>query len=146
MFGLVDTVWALLIPYCINYTFMRCQKGMLVSSYLVHSRYFKMHQQEILSIGRNVLEYFWVLLYTDYLSYLHKKFHVASIYDYTTHADYQILSFCRDLSLSYADNRHTDQVLKMWFSELENINACKSIKISISKILLKNYPFSTIYG
>ena len=42
-----------------------------------------MHLQEIPSVGRNALEFVCVgvPLYTDYLSDLHKKFHVACTYD-----------------------------------------------------------------
>ena len=40
-----------------------------------------MYQREILSIGRNVLEFFCVPLYTDCLSDLPKNFQVTSTYD-----------------------------------------------------------------
>ena len=40
-----------------------------------------MLQQEIMFIDRNVLEFFCVPLYTEFLSDLHKKFQVASVHD-----------------------------------------------------------------
>ena len=52
----------------------------------------------------------WVVdidvLYTKFLSDLYEKIQVASVYD--TNVEYQILCFCCNLFLSYADNRHTD--------------------------------------
>ena len=55
---------------------------MVISLCSVQSKYIKMHQQKSLSIlGRNVLHFFWVLLYIDYLSNLHKKFKVASMHN-----------------------------------------------------------------
>ena len=54
-----------------------------------------MHQEKIPSIGYNVLELFCVLLYTDYVSDLHKKFQVVSKYDRST--EYEIWIFCYDL-------------------------------------------------
>ena len=44
-------------------------------------KYTKMNEQEILSIIRNVLEFFYVPMYGEFLSILHEKFQVASIYD-----------------------------------------------------------------
>ena len=72
------------------------------------------------------------------------KFQVASIYD--TNVECQIWCFCYNLFLSYTDNRHThtDQRLKMWFSDSEGLVTCKSIKIFLSKIRAKNNAFSTI--
>ena len=43
-------------------------------------KYAKMHQQQIPSIGRNVLEFSCVSVYADYLSDNNKKFQVASTY------------------------------------------------------------------
>ena len=71
--------------------------------------------------GRNVLEFFCVPLYTNFLSDHHEKFQVASTYN--ANVKCQIWSFCCRLFLSYADNRHahththtqTNQLLKMWF-------------------------------
>ena len=37
--------------------------------------------QEIPCTGRNVLEFFCVPLYTEFLSYIHKRFQVASIHE-----------------------------------------------------------------
>ena len=51
---------------------------MLISLYLVQSKYIKMYEQQISFVGRNVLEFFCVPMYTDYLSDLLKKFHLAS--------------------------------------------------------------------
>ena len=45
-------------------------------------------QQEIPSIGFNVLEFFSVPLYKEFLSDLYKKFQVASVCD--TNVEYQI--------------------------------------------------------
>ena len=39
-------------------------------------------------LGRNVLEFFCVPLYTEFLSDLYKKFQVASVHD--TNVEYQI--------------------------------------------------------
>ena len=61
---------------------------MLVSLYLVQSKNAKMHQQEILSIGHNVLEFFYVSLYAEFFSQTHKKFQVTSMYD--KNVEYQI--------------------------------------------------------
>ena len=47
----------------------------------MQSKDIKIQLQEIPSMGRNVLEFFCVPLYTDYLSHLHKKFQAASIHD-----------------------------------------------------------------
>ena len=40
---------------------------------------------------------------------------------------------------------HTDQPLKMWFSDLKYLKMCKSIEISILKMLPKNVTFSIMY-
>ena len=61
-----------------------------------------------------------------------------------TNVEYQIRCFCCNLVLSYADNRHTNQTLKMWFSDLEDLILCKFINISISKIWSKYNTFSII--
>ena len=60
-----------------------------------------MRRQEILFIGRNILEFFCVPLYTNYWSNLYKKFQVASTHD--TNVEYQIWSLYYHLFLSYAD-------------------------------------------
>ena len=67
-----------------------------------------MYEQEMLSISRSVLEYFYMTLYIDYFSYLHKKktFLAASTYD--TNVKYQKWNFSCNLFLNYAANRHTD--------------------------------------
>ena len=62
------------------------------------SKYIEMHYQEISSIGCNVLEFFFELLYTDYLSGLHKKFQESS--RYKTHEKYKICIFLYNLFLS----------------------------------------------
>ena len=56
-------------------------KKMLISLYFLQPKYTKMQQQEILFIGRNVLEFFCVPLHADFLSYLHEKFHIVTTYD-----------------------------------------------------------------
>ena len=61
---------------------------MLISLYLVRSKYIKTCEQETKSIGRKALELFCVLLCTEYLFGFHKQFQVASIYD--TNVEYQI--------------------------------------------------------
>ena len=66
------------------------------------SKYFKMHLQETLATGLNVLEFFCVTLYTDYLSNLHKNFQTSSACN--TNIECQIWSFCYNLFLSYAVN------------------------------------------
>ena len=47
-----------------------------------------MRQQGISTIGGNILEFFWKLLYTDALSYLHTMFQVAFAHD--MHVEYEI--------------------------------------------------------
>ena len=74
-------------------------------------RHAKINEQEIPSMRRIVLELFSDPLYIEYLSLLYRKFQVASTYD--TNVECQILRFCCNSFLSYADNRHTDQTLKM---------------------------------
>ena len=54
---------------------------MLISLCLVQSLYIKLHQQEILPMGGNVLEFFYVPLYIYYFSDIHKKSQEASIHD-----------------------------------------------------------------
>ena len=89
-------------------------------------------------------------LYTEFLSDLHEKFQVASVYG--TNVEYQIWCFCCKLFLSYADNRHTDtntrihtdHLLKMWFSYSGDLKTCNSINIFISKIWPQNSTFFTI--
>ena len=54
---------------------------------LVKSKYIKIHQQGIPSIGCNLLEFFCMHLHTDYLSDLYKKLLVASTDD--THVEYK---------------------------------------------------------
>ena len=88
----------------------------------------KLHQQEISSIGRNVFEYFCVSLYKDYLSNRQKIFYVAS--ECNINLDHQIWSFRYSLFLSYSDNTHTKQPLKMWFS---NSRTSKHVKPSKSQ-------------
>ena len=64
---------------------------MLIPLYFVQSKYIKMHQQEITSIAYNILEFFYVTLYTDYFSDLNKKFQVTFTYD--KKPEYKILNF-----------------------------------------------------
>ena len=54
---------------------------MRISLYLPQSKYAKIHYHEIPSFGLNLLEFFCVPLYTEFLSDLHEKFQVASVYD-----------------------------------------------------------------
>ena len=109
------------------------------------SMYKKIYQNKISSMGLNVLEFFCVSLYTEFLSDLYIKFQVASIHD--TNVEYQIWCFCCILFLSYANNRHTetrtethihthihiDHLLKMCFSYSGDLKTCNSIKISALK-------------
>ena len=60
---------------------------MLVSLYFVQTKYAERHKQEILSINRNVLEFFCSLLNTEFFSELQEKFQVASTHD--TKVEYQ---------------------------------------------------------
>ena len=60
---------------------MMLRINMIISLYLVQSKYAKIHKQEIPSIGRNVLEFFCVPLSTNCVSDFHKKFQVTSTYD-----------------------------------------------------------------
>ena len=78
--------------------FLSMPKCMLISLYLGKSKYIEKHYWEILSIGRNVPEFFLVFLYTDYLPNLNKEFQVASTYD--ANAECQIWSFCYNLFLT----------------------------------------------
>ena len=50
--------------------------------------------------------FFWVSLYKDYFSDLHKKFQVTSTDD--ANVEQKIWSFFYNLFLNYAVNRHTD--------------------------------------
>ena len=59
--------------------FCACQKYLLILLYLVQSKYAKIQQQEVPSIGLNVLKFFSVPIYTEFLFDLYKKFQVASI-------------------------------------------------------------------
>ena len=61
---------------------------MLISFYLLQSKYTKMHRQEIPSLSHNVLQLFYVSLWSGYLSDLHKKFQEASKDD--INVEYQI--------------------------------------------------------
>ena len=47
----------------------------------VQAKYTKMLKQDTPSIGRNVLEFFCMPLFTDCLFEIHEKFQVASRYD-----------------------------------------------------------------
>ena len=76
------------------------QKWMLISLYLLPSKYIKMHQEGILSIGRKVLEFSCVPLYTEFLSDLYEKFQVSSLYD--ANVECQIRSLCYSSFLSYS--------------------------------------------
>ena len=91
----------------------------------------------------------WILLCAPVhrIFVLYKKFQVASVYN--INVEYEIWCFCCNFFLSYADNKHkthihSDQMLKRWFSDSGNLETCKSIKISISKIWPKSNIFSTI--
>ena len=58
--------------------------GIVLATYFCawqKSKYIEMHQQEIPSIGRKVLELFRVFLYTDYFIDRRKKFQVTFAYD-----------------------------------------------------------------
>ena len=70
------------------------------------TKYTKIPYHGIPSIGINVLEFFCVPLYIELLFDLYEKFQILSVYD--TNVEYQILCFCYNLFLGYADNRHTD--------------------------------------
>ena len=86
-----------------------------------------------------------IYLHTGYLCNFHKKFPVASTHN--TNITYQIWKFCRNWFLSYCDNRHTHtgESLKMCFSNSKALKPCKSFKIFISKIWLKNNTFYSIF-
>ena len=73
---------------------------MLISLYLMQSKYIKMHLQEIPSIG--VLEFFCAPLYTDNLSDFHKKIQVE--YTYDTNVKHESWRFCYNIYFSYDDN------------------------------------------
>ena len=64
---------------------------MQILLHLMQLKYIKMHLQEILKIGCNMLEFFCVPLNTHYLSDLHKKFEAASTCD--TNVDHENLQF-----------------------------------------------------
>ena len=87
--------------------FLIMLKIYVILSYLLELKYIKIHLQEIPPISRNVLEFFCVPLYTDYLF----TFQVPSTCD--TKVEYQIWSFCYNLFSNYPDNSHIDQPLKM---------------------------------
>ena len=64
-----------------------------------------MHYQEIPSTGHNLLKFFCMLLYRDYLYAQHKKLQEASTY--YTNVEYQNWNFCCNLFLTYANYKHT---------------------------------------
>ena len=134
----------LFICYSVH-IFWAWQKCMLYLLCLVQSKYAKIQKQENPFIGLNVLKFFCVSLYSEFLYDIYKKFQVASICD--TNVDYQIWCFWCNLFLSCADNRqthaHTHKSLKILFSDSGNLKTCKFIKISTSKICPKNNTFST---
>ena len=74
-----------------------------------------MDHQEILSIVQNVFKFLCMLLFTDYLSGFDKMFQVADTYNTCT--KYTIWSFNYILILSYANNRHADQSLKIGYTD-----------------------------
>ena len=76
---------------------------MLISIYLVLSKYTKLNYQKTPSLSRNVIEIFCVSLYTDYLSIFHKTFQVASTHD--ANIECQIQIFCYILFFNFADKR-----------------------------------------
>ena len=117
---------------------------MWISLYLTQSKYKKIHYYGISSIGLNVLEFFSVPLFTEFLSDLYEKFQVASAYD--ANVEYKICCFCFLLFLSYADNRHMhiDQPLKIYFSDSEDLIKRKYIKISLWKICPQSSTFSSV--
>ena len=98
----------------------------------------KMRSQEISSIGRTLLEFFCVPLYTDYFSNLSKAFQVA--FTQATNVEYQIWSFCYNLLSSYIyqfiylsiylTHTYTGKNAIFAFRELKNM----LIQIFISKI------------
>ena len=83
---------------------------MLISFYLMQSRYTKKLKKIIPSINQRAIEIFCVPLYTDYLSDLHnKKFQLTSRYEYRINEMYikfLIWTLWNSLFLSYADSRN----------------------------------------
>ena len=120
---------------------------MFISSILVQSKNMKMHLKEILSAGCNVTEFFCLLLYTDYLSDLLKKIHIAFNYDVNVECQIQNFSynFFRVMFIT-GTHIHIDQTLKLRFLGQRDLKMCKSIKISTLKIYLQINTFSTIHG
>ena len=105
--GPVNKLWKLFIYHILlAICFWAFYKCLLISLYLVQSKCAKMKWQEVPSIGRTVLEIFCELLHSEFLSDLPEKFQESFTYD--TNVGRQIWSFCCNLFLSYADNRHTD--------------------------------------
>ena len=51
------------------------------SLHLVRSNSISLHEQVILTLGRNVFELFFVFLYTDYFSDIHKQSQKAFAHD-----------------------------------------------------------------
>ena len=88
-------------------------------------------------------------MYAELLFYIYRKFQVAPMHD--TNIEFCVSTLTCFLVLVIKGTQtqaqshiHTEQTLKMWFSDLGDIITCKSTKISISKIWTKAYIFPTI--
>ena len=100
----VDKSWILYSFHILKFAYFSLwQKIMLISLHSAQSKYAIIHYHEIPSKSLNVLEFFCVPLYTEFLTDLYKKFQVASVHD--TNVDYQIWRYCCNLFLSYADKK-----------------------------------------
>ena len=72
-------------------------------------------------IDRNVITFFYVSLYTDYLSNLHKNFHVTSPYDEKWIFVFFFLLVMLLTHTQRERERERDQPLKAWFSNSGDI-------------------------
>ena len=77
----VGKSWMQSIPHSAVNMFLTMANLDVISLYLSQSKYTKIHQHKISSIGLNVLEFFCAQLSPEFLSDLYEKFQVASLYD-----------------------------------------------------------------
>ena len=68
------------MPYPVSYVFRQFK-------YIVQPKYMEIYQQEILSIGRKVLEFFCVPFYIDYLSDISSTYKFQVLVKHDTHVE-----------------------------------------------------------
>ena len=115
------------------------QTCMWTALYLPQSKCTKFHKEEIPSISRNVLEFFCVPLYKEFLSDLCTKFQVASIYD--KNIQWKIRRFWCNFCNRHT-HIHTDQPLKMWCFRIQRT----SKRVNPSKYPFQKFDKNTIFS